>query len=242
MWNCYTESVQGYKSLVNQDYISVSERDNTILTVVCDGMGGASSGEVASRLCVKSIVDGYLEEYDPDYSGEWLKELVMEANRFVHDYSIIHTKCSGMGTTSVTMLVVEDRGFIANVGDSRLYRFQDKKFKQITEDDSMIWAYYKQGKIKKEQLVKHPSGHVLTKAIGLERMIDFKIQKVTFTKKELFLLCSDGLTDFVTDKAINTIIEENNSLEKITKELINKALNEGSDDDISIILLSNYMT
>jgi protein phosphatase len=204
-------------------------------------MGGARSGEVASRLCVKSIVDEYLEEYNPAYSGEWLKELVQEANRFVHDYSIIHTKCSGMGTTSVVLLITEDRGFIANVGDSRLYRFQDKKFKQITEDDSMIWAYYKQGKLKKEQLVKHPSGHVLTKAIGLERMIDFKIQKITLGKKELFLLCSDGLTDFVTDKVISTIITENESLEKITKELINKALNEGSNDDISIILLSNDM-
>ena len=241
MWNYFSQSLKGKKTPLNQDYLAVNERDGNILALLCDGMGGASSGEVASRLCVKSMTDSFMEEYDPPYNREWLIDIVKEANRFLYDYSVIHTKCNGMGTTMTSIMIKDHKALVVNVGDSRLYRFEKDELVQITEDDSLIWEMYKQGKLKKEQMVKHPSGHLITRHMAMDRDIEVKPLEIELTKKQLFLLCSDGVTDYVSDAKLQTLIDTKLSLEEIGQLIIEEALNEDSKDDLSIILLSSYL-
>lgn len=241
MWYSHTESIQGAKTNMNQDYLAVNQRDNTLLAVLCDGMGGEKSGEVASRLCVKSIADSYLEEYNPEYTADWLIAVVKEANRFVYDYSIIHTKCTGMGTTLVSILIRDKKFFVANIGDSRFYSYNKKEFKQLTEDDSIVWKLHKQGRLRKDEIVKHPSGHVITKSIAMERDVDPVVHEFKLGKENLFLLCSDGLTDYLTDQQIQEKLDQGETLSAKSSKLLEAALNEGSKDDISIILLSDYI-
>ncbi|MBW6515663.1 MAG: protein phosphatase 2C domain-containing protein [Candidatus Cloacimonetes bacterium] len=242
MWKYFIESIQGKKTRKNQDYQEVNEREDKLLAIVCDGLGGAPSGEVASRLCVKSIADSFLEEYNPPYTKEWMIEIVKEANRFLYDYSVIHSKCNGMGTTMVALLINNDKGIVANVGDSRLYSYEKDQLVQITEDDSLVWEQFRKGKLKKDEMIRHPSSHLITKHIAMGRDIDLKPFEISIAKKQLFLLCSDGITDYLTDEKIHSLIDMKTTLEENSQKIIEAALNEDSDDDISIILLSNYMS
>src|SRR5947208_5718554 len=176
------------------------------LFAVADGMGGAQAGEIASKLAAAAV-----EETDSgELSGqERVVSLIQEANRRVYERSNEDPSASGMGTT-ITVALVEDGGVtIGHVGDSRAYRYRDGGIEQITDDHSLVNELMKSGKLSPEEAETHPQRSVITRALGTDPDVDVDTFSIAAQSGDLFLLCSDGLTDMVAQNAILDLVERN---------------------------------
>ena len=196
------------------------------LFAVADGMGGAQAGEVASRLAAGALKEG----------GRALEELIQEANRRVHQRSIEDPGASGMGTT-VTVAVVEDGIVrIGHVGDSRAYLVRDGELEQLTQDHSLVGELVRSGKLSPQEAEHHPQRSVITRAIGTDPDVDVDTFAIEPRVGDLFLICSDGLTDMVGDRAILDVVEERREdLDALVKALIKAANRSGGDDNITVV-------
>ena len=166
-------------------------------------MGGAQAGEVASRLAAAVLNEGTLGDLEGNGLGEArLAELIQEANRRVYQRSNEDAAASGMGTTMTVALVDGDAGTVAigHVGDSRAYRVRGGELEQLTEDHSLVNELLKSGRLSPEEALSHPQRSVITRAIGTEPDVDVDTFTVDAQSGDLFLLCSDGLTDMITDE------------------------------------------
>jgi protein phosphatase len=203
------------------------------LFAVADGMGGAQAGEVASKLAA-----GALEETDPGaLSGpDKLVQLIQEANRRVFERASSDPSTSGMGTT-MTVALVEGNGVtIGHVGDSRAYMVRDGKLEQITEDHSLVNELLKSGKLSREEADIHPQRSVITRAVGTDPDVDVDAFVVDVQAGDIFLLCSDGLTDMVGDDDIlDTVERHRDDLDRATKALVSAANRGGGEDNITVI-------
>jgi protein phosphatase len=203
------------------------------LFAVADGMGGAQAGEVASKLAAAA-----LEETDPGtLSGpERLVSLIQEANRRVYERASSDPATSGMGTT-MTVALVENSGVtIGHVGDSRAYVVRRGKLEQLTEDHSLVNELLKSGKLSREEAEVHPQRSVITRAVGTDPDVDVDAFVVDASEGDIFLLCSDGLTDMVGDDDILETIEKNHDdLDRATKALVSAANRGGGEDNITVI-------
>ena len=173
-------------------------------------MGGAQAGEVASRLAAAVLNEGTLGDLEGNGLGEArLAELIQEANRRVYQRSNEDAAASGMGTTMTVALVDGDAGTVAigHVGDSRAYRVRDGELEQLTEDHSLVNELLKSGRLSPEEALSHPQRSVITRAIGTEPDVDVDTFTVDAQSGDLFLLCSDGLTDMITDEEILGLVE-----------------------------------
>jgi PPM family protein phosphatase len=200
---------------------------------VADGMGGAQAGEVASKLAAAA-----LEETDPaTLSGpERLISLIQEANRRVYERSSSDPSTSGMGTT-MTVAVVEEAGVtIGHVGDSRAYLVREGKLEQLTEDHSLVNELLKSGKLSPQEAELHPQRSVITRAVGTDPDVDVDAFVVDAAECDIFLLCSDGLTDMVGDDDIlDTVERHREDLDRVTKALVSAANRGGGEDNITVI-------
>jgi PPM family protein phosphatase len=200
---------------------------------VADGMGGAQAGEVASKLAAAA-----LEETDPaTLSGpERLISLIQEANRRVYERSSSDPSTSGMGTT-MTVAVVEEAGVtIGHVGDSRAYLVREGKLEQLTEDHSLVNELLKSGKLSPQEAELHPQRSVITRAVGTDPDVDVDAFVVDAAEGDIFLLCSDGLTDMVGDDDIlDTVERHREDLDRVTKALVSAANRGGGEDNITVI-------
>ncbi|MEA1986922.1 MAG: Stp1/IreP family PP2C-type Ser/Thr phosphatase [Candidatus Marinimicrobia bacterium] len=247
--NFYVLSKKGKKSPKNEDnYATPDSIDklkldkNGFLYLVCDGMGGHNAGEVASEFCAKGMLDKY---YNYSGSGDVqkiLKNIIEDVNSELYNYSKKDEERFGMGTTLVNLLIKDKFAYINNVGDSRLYLFDfDKdKFQQITEDHSEVWKLYEQKIISKEDIITHPRKNIITQAMGIDEEIKINEYKIALPKKFLFLLCSDGLTDVMTDNSILKIIKKSKNLENCANSLYELSQKNNSRDDVTILLVSNF--
>jgi serine/threonine protein phosphatase PrpC len=203
------------------------------LFAVADGMGGAQAGEVASKLAAAA-----LEETDPaTLSGpERLVSLIQEANRRVYERASSDPATSGMGTT-MTVAVVEDSGVtIGHVGDSRAYLVREGKLEQLTEDHSLVNELLKSGKLSPQEAEIHPQRSVITRAVGTDPDVDVDAFVVDANEGDIFLLCSDGLTDMVGDDDIlDTVERHRDDLDRVTKALVSEANRGGGEDNITVI-------
>jgi serine/threonine protein phosphatase PrpC len=203
------------------------------LFAVADGMGGAQAGEVASKLAA-----GALEETDPGaLSGpDKLVQLIQEANRRVFERASSDPATSGMGTT-MTVALVEDNGVtIGHVGDSRAYVVREGRLEQLTEDHSLVNELLKSGKLSREEADVHPQRSVITRAVGTDPDVDVDAFVVDAAEGDIFLLCSDGLTDMVADDDIlDTVERHRDDLDRATKALVSAANRGGGEDNITVI-------
>jgi len=203
------------------------------LFAVADGMGGAQAGEVASKLAAAA-----LEETDPaTLSGpERLVSLIQEANRRVYERASSDPATSGMGTT-MTVAVVEDSGVtIGHVGDSRAYLVREGRLEQLTEDHSLVNELLKSGKLSPQEAEIHPQRSVITRAVGTDPDVDVDAFVVDANEGDIFLLCSDGLTDMVGDDDIlHTVERHRDDLDRVTKALVSEANRGGGEDNITVI-------
>jgi PPM family protein phosphatase len=206
------------------------------LFAVADGMGGAQAGEVASKLAAAA-----LEDTDPGRitGPERVASLIQEANRRVHERSSVDPTTSGMGTT-MTVALVEDGGVvIGHVGDSRAYLVRDRQIEQITEDHSLVNELLKTGRLSPEEAETHPQRSVITRAVGTDPDVDVDSFVVDTRDGDVFLICSDGLTDMVADDEILDVVEHNlGDLDRAAKQLISAANRGGGEDNITVVAFS----
>ncbi|HEX3224611.1 MAG TPA: Stp1/IreP family PP2C-type Ser/Thr phosphatase [Gaiellaceae bacterium] len=200
---------------------------------VADGMGGAQAGEIASRLAAAA-----LEDTDPGAKSgaERVTSLIQEANRRVHERAIADPSTSGMGTTMTVALVEGTTVTFGHVGDSRAYRFRDGTIEQITEDHSLVNELLKSGKLSPEEADTHPQRSVITRAVGTDPDVDVDSFTIDAEVGDVFLICSDGLTDMVDDEDIRSVLEKfHNDLDRATKSLVSAANRGGGEDNITVV-------
>lgn len=246
----YGQTDVGNKRELNEDSFAVLSDEG--LFIVADGMGGHNAGEIASTMSIETIIKffraGRKDEdmtwpykLDSNYSLEAnkLKVGIKFANRRIYRASVDNTSYNGMGTTIVALLVnrKDNRLYIAHVGDSRCYRFYKGKLEQITEDHSLVNEYLRAGQITKEQAEKFPHKNVIMRALGMKENVVVDLQEREILSNEIYLSCSDGLSDMIKDEEIEKILNENKTLKETTEELIKTANKNGGKDNITVTML-----
>jgi protein phosphatase len=202
------------------------------LFAIADGMGGAQAGEVASRLAAAAVREG-----GAGAGGEErIFELIQDANRRVYDRASTDPHTSGMGTTMTVAIVDGDRVAFGHVGDSRAYLVRDGEMEQLTEDHSLVNELMKSGKLSPEEADTHPQKSVITRAVGTDPDVDVDTFTVTAQTGDLFLLCSDGLTDVVSEAEILELVERNrDDIDGALRALVKQANRGGGDDNITVV-------
>ena len=208
------------------------------LFAVADGMGGAQAGEVASKLATSALEGGSWDPPDTAQIGglERVDALIQEANRRIYDRASTDPTASGMGTTMTVALVEGMRVVIGHVGDSRAYLVRGDSMEQLTEDHSLVNELLKGGKLSEEEALIHPQRSVITRAVGTDPNVDVDAFTIAAEDGDVFLLCSDGLTDMVADVDILELVDRNRSdLEKAVRSLVEFANKEGGEDNITAV-------
>ena len=204
------------------------------LFAIADGMGGAQAGEVASGLAA-----AVLEEATGDERGEErVSSLIQEANRRVFQRSNEDAATSGMGTTMTVALVDHTDGTIAfgHVGDSRAYRVRGGELEQLTDDHSLVGELVRSGRLSPEEAESHPQRSVITRALGTEPDVDVDTFTVDAEPGDIYLLCSDGLTDMTSTRDILAAVESSNDLDDAAHALVRAANDGGGEDNITVVL------
>lgn len=231
------KSVQGRKRFVNQDSYRISYFGETAsLFIVCDGMGGHNAGEVASSYCAELLADKFEYNFDMNHPSKWLIEAVKKTNGTLFHKANANPDLFGMGTTLVALLITQNTAYCVSVGDSRIYQL-DENFRQLTEDDSEAWELYKKGLLTKDEILDYPRKNLITAAIALSKDVFVHSYERSIVGKQTFLLCTDGLTDYLTDNMIEAVLVKSIELEQKAEEMIKKALNNHSDDDVTVLLV-----
>lgn len=225
----------------NQDsYASGELSGGAVYAVVCDGMGGAAEGAVASSVAVNAIRDKLTRSYSAGMSDISVRSLLISAvenaNKVVYDVSLTDSKYEGMGTTVVAAIVRNEFAYIVHAGDSRAYLIHEGEIRQITKDHSVVQNMLEKGEITSEEAFDHPDKHIITRALGVDESIRVDFAQEDF-ENDILLLCSDGLTNYVHDEEIKDIISQSNNEESISK-LIDKANYYGGGDNITVVALS----
>ncbi len=226
----------------NQDmYCFKVISDNLGFAVVCDGMGGENGGKVASKIACDTIykyLDAHLKEgLDEQEYKNIMVTAVSDGNVAVYDYSLEKKEYIGMGTTVVALVVVNNKAYIAHVGDSRVYMLKSGEFYQITKDHSLVQNLVEQGKITQEQAKNHPQKNMITRAVGVSFFVDVDYIQVNSIKDVSFLLCSDGLTNSCDNEQIKSVLE-NTPKESVCKTLIDMANDAGGIDNITAVYIA----
>lgn len=227
---------------VNEDssWVSFLEQGYT-LAIVADGMGGHQAGDLASKLTVETIV-GELQllpaGLEVEELAERLKQAILHANDVVFQKASERDEYHNMGTTVVAVLINEKDGIIGHIGDSRVYKFRSGKMVQLTEDHSLVNELLKTKQISEEQASVHPHRNVVTRALGTDPKVEADMHFVSLEQGEMLLLCSDGLSNYVTlDQMISTLQDGDLSLDERADRLLKFALDAGGDDNITVALL-----
>ncbi|MBA2384036.1 MAG: Stp1/IreP family PP2C-type Ser/Thr phosphatase [Actinobacteria bacterium] len=212
------------------------------LFAIADGMGGAQAGEVASGLAAAVLEETRLDAAADDGEAR-IEELIREANRRVFQRSNEDAATSGMGTTMTVALVNDADGTIAfgHVGDSRAYRVRDGRLDQLTDDHSLVGELMRSGKLSAEEAEAHPQRSVITRALGTEPDIDVDTFTVEAEPDDVFLLCSDGLTDMVSDRDILAVLQatpnrQSDDLQAAARALVEAANAGGGEDNITVVV------
>ena len=231
----------------NEDNYRFVEEEG--LYVVCDGMGGHASGEVASQIAVEEIVKFISEtrktlgspvsnasHLSPDEVS--LSEAISVANEKVFFHAARNKSCAGMGTTVVAVLESEDNLVVAHVGDSRVYRLRDGIFSQVTEDHSLLNHLIQTQGLSEKEIANFENKNVILRAVGLKDNVEVETQVARKFPGDIYLLCSDGLSDMVKDREIGEILlGADGDLEGACQKLVDAANQNGGHDNITVILV-----
>lgn len=222
---------------VNQDayYIDPDGR----FFIVADGMGGHAGGQEASRIATEAIQRHLAAHWLTDESAAALLETaLLKANQAILQDQSSHPERSDMGTTAVVLIVRDEQFWCAHIGDSRLYRLRGPKIEQITEDHTWVAKAMKGGDITPEQARQHPWRHVLSQCLGREDLRQMDIQPVDVQTGDRLLLCSDGLTEELSDHSIASHLKSIRASEKAAIALINAAKDKGGRDNITVVIVT----
>jgi protein phosphatase len=201
--------------------------------VVADGMGGAQAGEVASQIVVEAFAAGLPDEGTPE---ERLSVVVQKANREIHDRSHSEAENAGMGTTVTAAYLDDDSVVLAHVGDSRGYLLRDGELARLTEDHSLVEELLRGGKLTEEEALEHPQRSVITRALGIEPIVEIDTWTYPLRPGDVVLLCSDGLTSMISEQQVQDLIAQAPDLDTAADRLIEAANAAGGRDNITVVL------
>jgi protein phosphatase len=240
------ETNVGMKRDHNEDsyYLPESER----LAIVADGMGGHASGEVASRMAVETIV-GFFRETQDEQELTWpfkidrghrhdinrMTTAIKLANLKIHQEAQRNPACHGMGTTVVSTLFLEDALIVGHVGDSRLYRYREGMFDQLTEDHSLLNDYIKMKHLSPEEIAAFPHKNVIVRALGMKASVQVDVIVDAPRLGDVYLLCSDGLSGMVPDAEIGAMMATESDLDRVCDRLIATANGNGGLDNVTVV-------
>ncbi len=242
-----------YWSLTDVGKVRAENQDaHTVLTLmdingkpitaalVCDGMGGAKAGNVASSMAVDCFVniitDKLINFKDAD---EVIGDIVYDANKAIYTKSLSNSMYSGMGTTFVAAVVQGNEAVIANIGDSRCYHISKQGIQQITKDHSLVEDMVDRGEIDRAEAWLHPRRNYITRALGTERDTECDFFHVSLNEGDVLLLCSDGLSNKVNPQELLFEVLYGGEIETAARRMLDIALHRGAPDNVTVIVLLN---
>lgn len=240
----------GLKREGNEDYLTID--NSTGLYIVADGMGGHQAGEVASRVAVQIIqknVNNWITKNSPTVDlfdfpdmtlsqrGNYISSSIKLANRVIYEMSQEYTEYKGMGTTIVILAIMPSTIIAANVGDSRIYLIRGDTMEPLSKEHSMVAEQLEMGLISEEEAKISPLRHILTRNLGSTDIVDADVFEIEHINNDRFLLCTDGLTDLVSDDEILSIIKNGNDPDYICQQLVSEANKRGGYDNITVSLI-----
>ena len=226
----------------NQDAYHIEKLDrNSLLCVVCDGMGGAKSGNIASTLAVDVFVEEVRRTWTPGITQykleQMLRAAVKLANFTVYDQAQQFEEFAGMGTTLVAALIHGQRVTVVNVGDSRAYKVDSDGIRQVTRDHSLVQMMVDRGELSPEVARTYPGKNFITRAIGTESMVECDLYHLDVRKGDYLLLCSDGLSNTMDEQEMLFEIVHGVKKQHCCQRLLNIAKNRGAPDNVTSILI-----
>lgn len=243
MVKAYAKSDIGKVREINQDsyYITEDQFANIHLYILADGMGGCNAGDIASKLAIK-CAKSYIENnfLDTPKDKESLVQLIgssMEyANMVIYEKSLENKQnFEGMGTTLEICLIYNNKAYIGHIGDSRIYRIRKGVMRKLTKDHSYVQKLVEDGTITREEANVHPKKNMLIKALGCTPFVEPDIRARNIEKNDILIMCSDGLTNMVTEEKIFSIIQDNP--QNAADILIEEARNAGGYDNITVVII-----
>lgn len=227
----------------NQDAFAIGEFPNDVVwAVVCDGMGGAAGGNIASTLAVEVIRErinaSYRDEMKDSSIINMLDSAIAAANVEVYDFACSKQELQGMGTTGVCAVLRDGQAFIAHAGDSRAYIFGDGEPRQVTEDHSVVQDLLNNGRITADEAKNHPNRNIITRALGVNSSVDVEFDITPLLPNDILLLCSDGLSNYVSDEEMASVIRSGD-YDSCAERLIEIANENGGGDNITVVTIAN---
>ncbi len=233
---------RGRRRASNEDAFGYSVEDG--IYVVCDGMGGAAGGEVASTLAVEQVLRQLAEFREsqtrpqPGSVPNLVAEAIAEANTAIHSRAQRSLRLSGMGTTLVALVADGPRLLVVNIGDSRCYRLRHRALRVCTEDHSLIEEQVRMGRMTRDEAARSPLRHIITRALGTQSHVTPDVFALDPEPGDVYLLCSDGLTRELSDARIEEILCSSGSLDDRCAALVEAANRAGGQDNITCLLLA----
>ena len=216
--------------------------DSSAWVIVCDGMGGANGGNIASNIAVEKISQQILSSYHEGITHNSIKNLItssiFNANLAVHDRASGDVTLTGMGTTVVAAITAQGIAHVAHAGDSRAYLITAQGIKQLTTDHSMVQEMVDNGDITEQQAKKHPQKNIITRAVGVEMTIQIDYCENEFCPGDLLLICTDGLTNYIDAEQIYQLSRELDA-NALTDKLVTLAKDCGGGDNITVAIVEN---
>lgn len=226
---------RGRKRPSNEDAFGYSVEHGAY--VVCDGMGGAAAGEIASAIAVDEVLAVLCARKSATPLTEVAEAAVEAANRAIFSRAQRNERLSGMGTTMVGLLVEENRICVVNVGDSRCYRLSRGCLEQVTQDHSLVEEQVRMGRMTRTQALRSPMRNMITRALGTQSHVTPDCFVIDAEPGDLFLLCSDGLTRELEDMTIQSLLTLNGPLQERCARLVEAAKKAGGQDNITCLLV-----
>jgi protein phosphatase len=226
----------GHRRTRNEDYFSVDDTQKIYL--LADGMGGGPHGDFAAHLAVDTIHQALEKNAKTAQSSERLEEAIQRGRTEICKAIRRDPECIGMGTTVVGLLLENPhQAVVAHVGDSRAYRLRKNRLELLTQDHTMAAALHAEGHLSEAEATNHRLSHVLTRALCRDAICDVEVKTTSVVAGDIFLLCSDGLNNMVTDSEIHSCLVENGATQETCDRLIHAALRHGGRDNITVILV-----
>ncbi len=222
----------------NQDaYAARVLDDGRAIALVCDGMGGARAGNVASTMAVELFMEEFLKPGQEGPVEEQMGHAASVANQAVFQRSATDPECAGMGTTMVAVLAGAEEAVILNEGDSRCYHINDEGIVLVTRDHSLVEDLVERGELTREQARTHPHKNLITRALGAEPVLMADCFRQPLAAGDCLLLCSDGLSNVVNEQEMLYEVVHGGETEQCCQRLLNIALSRGAPDNVTVVLI-----
>jgi len=235
----------GMKRQRNEDNYLIN--DELQLFVVADGMGGHAGGEYASQIAVTTVEEvlaNIRDERHFEDNGRAVRDMLIQeklkyairlAGKRIYERAQEDTEYRGMGTTALVLYIADDAGYVAHVGDSRCYRVRGSSVEQITEDHSLVNEQIKAGLINRDAAKSHKLRNIITRSLGYQEEVEIDTSVLDLERGDMYLLCSDGLSNLVEDNELLDMVHEN-TFQEATRRLVDLANRRGGDDNITCVI------